>query len=220
MFLLDHVFILVEPGGDAGDKLVELGLAESAGRDHPGQGTSNRRFVLDNGMIELLWVRDATEAGSGAGRDLHFKERTTTGMEASPFGLIFCADTPELPFEGWSYYPDFLPDHLSSTPFHVGVNSTRFEEPLCILSPFEPISARPTNNPDNDAARSGPFRTLSSVRLTTTTDNCSSVLQAVNRQPDLSIRTGAEHLLEVTLDDGERDCRHDFRPDLPLILYW
>ena len=41
---IDHVFILVEPGAKVADRLLPLGFEESFGRDHPGQGTFNRRF--------------------------------------------------------------------------------------------------------------------------------------------------------------------------------
>lgn len=67
---LDHLFILTDCPQEAGDALLELGLAESFRRDHKGQGTSNRRFVFSNGMLELLYIRDKEEACSGPARDL------------------------------------------------------------------------------------------------------------------------------------------------------
>ena len=39
---LDHFFILTDPGAEVGDLLSSLGIEESFGRDHEGQGTSNR----------------------------------------------------------------------------------------------------------------------------------------------------------------------------------
>ncbi len=43
---LDHVFILVEPEARVADLLIEQGFKEGTRNQHPGQGTSNRRFFL------------------------------------------------------------------------------------------------------------------------------------------------------------------------------
>jgi hypothetical protein len=84
---LDHVFILVEPGAQAVDRLLEQGFQEGSRNTHPGQGTANRRIYFANGMLEFLWVRDAKEAHTGPGRDLRLPARAEN-PNASPFGVI------------------------------------------------------------------------------------------------------------------------------------
>ncbi len=60
---LDHVFVLARPGAPEADRLVALGLTEGSPATHPGQGTANRRFFLEDGMLELLF--GTGEAGVG-----------------------------------------------------------------------------------------------------------------------------------------------------------
>jgi hypothetical protein len=127
---LDNVFILVEPEAKVADLLISLGMEEGFRRDHKGQGTSNRRFELSNGMLEFLWVRDAQEAINGPGRDLIFPQRAVNPT-ASPFGVILHRkdnSNLEMPFTGWQYQPDYFKPPMS---FHVGMNSSDLLEPLC-----------------------------------------------------------------------------------------
>ncbi len=59
---LDHLFICTTPGAPEAEKFVEFGLIEAPPNQHPGQGTSCRRFAFVNAMIELFWVSDPSEA--------------------------------------------------------------------------------------------------------------------------------------------------------------
>ena len=65
---LDHVFVLTEPGAEIAERLIDIGMVEGSANTHPGQGTSNRRFFLENFTIELAYVSDENEAKNGAGR--------------------------------------------------------------------------------------------------------------------------------------------------------
>ncbi|MBX2869773.1 MAG: hypothetical protein KTR18_13930 [Acidiferrobacterales bacterium] len=207
---LHHFFILTEPGGTAGEVLINLGLKESFSRDHPGQGTSNRRFELANSMLELLWVRDEEEAIAGPGRDLKLTDRIGY-TNASPFGIILgCGENSlsQPPFTGWSYQPEYFEPPMA---FHVGENADNILEPLCIYAPFmQPIAVEESKCT---------LRSLSHINITTTVDPLSNVLNAVSSAEKLSIESGDEHLLEVYLDT-DKSCRtEDLRPDLPLIIY-
>ena len=84
---LDHAFILTEPDAPEAQRLSALGLREGNSNTHPGQGTSNRRFFLDNFTIELLFVNDSDEAANGAGKRLGILTRSTD-TNASPFGIV------------------------------------------------------------------------------------------------------------------------------------
>lgn len=132
---LGHFFILVEPEAKVAKLLLELGLEESYSRVHPSQGTMNRCFKFSNSMMELLWLRDEEEANKGPANGLRFAERLSN-ENTSPFGLIFNRKNKgdlQMPFNGWPYQPDYFP---VPNAFHVGSNSEKLAEPLCIYVPF------------------------------------------------------------------------------------
>ena len=207
---LDHIFILVAPEAKVADQLVSLGLIESFSREHHGQGTSNRRFEFSNGMLEFLWVRDAEEANNGPAKDLLLPERANN-PSASPFGIILNRkeNTAQLPFDGWKYQPDYFPAHLA---FHIGNNSSKIVEPLCIYVPFM--------EPMNRDIGEEKFTTISNVKIHTTEASFSEILMAVNHSDRLIIEHCDEHLVELVLDNHRLGMSKDFRPDIPLLLYW
>lgn len=208
---LDHLFILTDRPEEAGDLLVAMGLRESFSRDHQGQGTSNRRFEFANGMLELLYVRDANECHSGPAKNLRFPDRVQ--MEhASPFGVVLTRldeDALGMPFSGWSYQPDYF---SPPSAFHVGANSDLLEEPLCIYVPFVGKVRR--------TEETGMFQTLSHVQLCVPNEKISDTLNALATAKRLHIEHGREHLVVVTLDNGNLGLTKDFRPALPLIINW
>ncbi len=208
---LDHIFILVKPKAKVADLLLSLGMKESISRDHQGQGTSNRRFEFSNGMIEFLWIRDEEEAKNGPGRDLLFSERAESQL-SSPFGIILNRKDNvhiEMPFYGWKYQPDYFKPPMA---FHVGMNSSNLLEPLCFYVPFiEPFERK---------IEKGIFKSISNVKIYTTTENTSGVLDVAHRADRLSIANGDQHLMEITFDENQRGLTKDFRPDIPLVIYW
>ena len=208
---LDHFFVLVEPDGEIADLLITLGMNESFGRDHPGQGTSNRRFELSNSMFEFLWVRDVDEANNGPGRKLNFVDRIRCN-DTSPFGIILNrTDESEhgMPFKGWTYQPDYFEPPMA---FHVGDNSSNLHEPLCIHMSFMNPPARKTEH--------GVFKSLSHVKITTPANPLSDVIDVVNSADRVSIVSGKLHLMEVTLDGNRQGLSKDFRPDIPVVINW
>jgi len=210
---LDHVFIMVEPGAKVADRLLEHGFKEGAGNTHPGQGTANRRFYFANGMLEFIWVQDANEARNGPGKNLLFSERAKE-LTASPFGVIFVphkdSNNPDMPFPGWHYQPAYFPPPKG---FHVGSNSHNIAEPLCFYfslhHPGVP-KPQPHRNP----------QTMSQVTISTTSTDTEGVLELASQADRLSIRSGQEHLMEITLNHHASGRTEDYRPALPLILHW
>lgn len=208
---LDHFFILTEPESEAGDFIALLGVEESFGRNHEGQGTSNRRFQVSNSVLELLWVRDAEEARNGPGNSLLLPERAED-EGASPFGLIFTRKDSlngSQPFDGWKYQPDYFDPSMA---FHVGNNSNQINEPLCIYAPFvEPIEKK---------IEKGTFRSISKVKITVPSNSVSDILSIAKKADGLEIALGKKHLMEVTFNVGTCGLSKDFRPKLPLIIKW
>ncbi len=220
---LDHFFILVEPEAKAANLLVELGLEESYSRVHKGQGTANRCFKFSNNMLELLWLRDEEEANNGPANGLRFPERSINSLEetsASPFGLIFNRKASsenisekssdlEMPFNGWSYQPDYFPAPMA---FHVGNNSENLVEPLCIYVPFM--------QPVDRTVEKGNFKSISNVHLPVPVGSLSEELLIAAQAEGLSVECGEDHLMEVTFDQKACGLSKDLRPGLPLILHW
>ena len=212
---LDHFFILTDQPEQAGDRLVDFGLQESFRRDHKGQGTSNRRFVFANGMLELLYLRDAMEANQGPANSLHLVERLAR-PDASPFGVVLtrtCEQEIPMPFQGWSYQPDYLP---APNAFHVGANSAILAEPLCVYVPFiSQIKRDKKVKRDKDETPSG---TISKVTVAVAKEDFSDTLKDLSSVNRLAFIKAEEHLVELTLGNGESGEGQDFRPHLPLII--
>ncbi|MGB0664211.1 MAG: VOC family protein [Pontibacterium sp.] len=228
---LDHFFILTDEPKKAGDALVALGLTESFSREHPGQGTANRRFVFANGMLELLYIRDAHEAEQGPAKGLKLTQRLANTAH-SPFGLVLVrsqGDEHERPFAGWSYQPDYFP---APKAFYVGDNANDLTEPLCIYVPFAapktaapkaagPKTAAPksaTNKPVTPT-NSGEAAWLSQLNVTVATPQLSVVASMTSKAYGVSLTTGPTHLAELTLNDGAKGEKHDLRPLLPLVIH-
>lgn len=109
---LHHVFVCTSASAPEADALLDAGFVEGSPNTHPGQGTANRRFFLETGFLELLWVHDSREAQSALAAPTKLWDRwVERGRSACPFGICFSstqgADTP-LPFATWAYRPPYL----------------------------------------------------------------------------------------------------------------
>jgi len=206
---LDHVFILVSPSAPEADALLEIGLREGPSNEHPGQGTSNRRFFMANTTLELLFINNIAEAMNGAGKKLQFVERAIDA-EASPFGLVTrCTQPDVLPaFSHWRYQPDYFPSPMS---FLVGKNSTNFGEPLCICMPPElPLS-------DNKPTPNNPEWRLSKVEINIPASTPSQVLRAFTCNETVRIQHNKDHHMNLVFNDANTGSKHFF-PDMNLSI--
>ena len=210
---LDHFFVCTRPGAPGAERLIELGFCEGPANQHSGQGTANRRFFFANAMLELLWVSDAHEAQSERTRPTQLWERWS-GREAgaSPFGV--CVRPADLrstapPFPAWEYRPVYLPSPLV---MHVG--EAGVEEPMWLYMDFQrraSCEARFTGHP-------GGMREVTGLALTSPLPLRSAAAQVMAQEGVLSIREGAEHLLEVEFDGRRKKQVVDCRPHLPLVF--
>lgn len=218
----DHVFICVSHGGEEAAELTAFGLTEGAANTHPGQGTECRRFFFRNGYIELIWVSNSAEARSPLVQPTHLWDRWAGRREgACPFGLV-CRwprmGSDSLLFAFWEYRPPYLPD---SWCINVAKNASVIDEPMLVVLPF--VQSR-----DADANAKRPLHThpsgldeITRVELVSpVADKCSAELRAFEQANVMRLRHGAEHVLELGFD-GEKQARtRDFRPALPLVIFW
>ena len=209
---LDHFFILTNPGAPQAEQLSQLGLVEGTSNEHQGQGTANRRFFFSNSMLELAYLRDASEAVNGSSRQLQIVERVADSR-ASPFGVLLRASSTSshIPFPGWRYYPEYFE---ANQYFHIGENSDILEEPLCIYVPFDvPL-------PESQPQPAEPFTTVSELRLSVPVIQPSSVLQAIEQIEGISLYLDEPHRMEIIFNEERLGQVKDLRPELPLIIRW
>ena len=202
--LLDHFFVFASKGAPEGRRLIDLGLGAGIQREHAGQGTANHRF----GELELLYIRDESEALHGTGRRLRFAQRAAD-REASPFGLIFrdAAGETAPPFASWRYYPDYF---AGERYFCVGNNIEELREPACFFAPFAIAKTVPP-------ADLGP---VTKLIVSIPGEQLSPTLEAVATCAGVELCTGESHHMIVEYADGNTGQSADLRPELPLSLRW
>jgi len=211
---LDHLFVCAAPGAPEAEKLIEFGLIEGPPNQHPGQGTSCRRFAFANTMIELLWVSDPSEAQNQSTRSTLLWERWA-GREskASPFGICLRPTDPErieeLPFPARDYRPAYLPDPVA---MHIG--EAGIEEPMWIYMSFMKRTQRERWFKEHPVG----IRTITGLTLTTSKPLRSGASQKVVKSGILSTLVGTAPLLEIEFDRKVRNERMDFRPQLPIVF--
>lgn len=93
MLELDHVVCMVDPTEDWAERLGSGGWPLDVGTSHSGQGTHNRRLILREQFLELLWVEDEQEASRNPLRLDRRADWRRTG--ASPFGFGLRGQLPE-----------------------------------------------------------------------------------------------------------------------------
>lgn len=132
---LCHVFVFCDRGAPEAAALQRAGWRESFRRSHPGQGTANACYCLDNAYLELLWVEDPAElSGPVAARTGLAGRADWRRTGANPFGLGLRSP---LPGSSWAYRPPYLPAGMS---IPVAEDSADPHQPFVFRSPG---SARP-----------------------------------------------------------------------------
>jgi hypothetical protein len=210
---LDHVFVCASPGAPEAKEFVRFGLHEGLPNQHPGQGTSCRRFSFANAMIELLWVSDPRAAQSEATRRTLLWDRWSARKgSASPFGVCVRPvdlQNTELPFPAWEYQPAYLPAPLVMHTAESGV-----EEPMWVYLNFLQRADREQRFTEHPAG----IREITGLRLTTPVPLRSAASQRMLESRILSTCEGAKPLLEIEFDYKQRNQVEDFRPHLPIVF--
>src|SRR5690349_4919429 len=86
MLEIDHVFAFVEPPGDWPHVLENAGFRLDSGTRHEGQGTRNRRLLLERSYIEWIWLENRAEAEANPMRLDRRADWRTTGFNS--FGIV------------------------------------------------------------------------------------------------------------------------------------
>jgi len=210
---LDHVIVCASKGAPEVEVLVRFGLREGLPNQHPGQGTSCRRFNFANSMIELLWVSDPQEAQSKTTRRTLLWDRWSTRQGAgSPFGVCVRPTNPhnsELPFPAWEYRPAYLPD-----PLVMHIAESRVDEPMWIYLSF----LRRVDRKERFLEHPAGIREITGLRLTTPVPLSSAASQTLVGNKVLTSHDGAKSLLEIEFDGMYRNRIADFRPHLPVVF--
>lgn len=220
MFELDHIFICTTEGAAEADVLAEFGLTEGAPNTHPGQGTACRRFFFSNAMLELLWVRDASEAGSELIRPTRLLDRwRDRSSGASPFGICLRRSQSlreELPFPSWEYRPPYLTGAFT---IHIANNSSKLAEPMLFFLDFaqQRDSARSMQPMEHKAG----FQKITALRVISPAhEPASAEVATLERLGIATFVTGDKHSMEIEFDGNINGNRMDFRPLLPLSFLW
>lgn len=216
---LDHLFVCVKPGAPEGERLIELGIVEGSPNTHPGQGTANRRFYFQNGMIELLYMTNEDELRSPLVEQIRLWDRIRWRQTAAcPFGLCLRATSEDAspPFTTFDYDAPWMPGIVLPM-----ARGTMTIEPLVF---FKPQVAWPDQGPAGSGEPTDhPLGVRNITGLHIVSAGCelpSDPLRAVQRMGVATFSQGEGHLLELTFDGGQRGESADLRPELPLILRW
>lgn len=217
---LDHVYILVTKGAP------EVRSIEASGFhlldyvvEHTGQGTASRLFMFKNMYLELVWVTDKQELiqqSEQLGIDVIAPEDwRETG--ASPFGIgLHYKDNKvhPLPTPTKKSWVEWMP---SSAWIEMIPKASIYEPEYFVLSEelafIDPEAAK-TAHPLG-------VQYLTHLCITVVNrDTLGPMTQLLEESQVLQVRDGAFPLMELTFDNGVHNKSLDYRPELPLIIYY
>ncbi len=222
---LDHVYIVVEPGGVAGiEALRSAGLTvDSVPRRHEGQGTASVSAMFDNAYLELIWVDSSVSVDADHGETFAWFERASAWRSngRSPFGLgmrRLPGDSAPLPVPVRREPAQWLPEGSAYELLlqkQDSLSADFFVVPEATAVPTW-VSHAKRRIPDTFRHAAGD-RAIALVRVHGTPGNEPSAFREllpgrIEMVPDTA------PLLEVHLEGSGRSSRTDFRPALPLVI--
>jgi len=221
---LDHVYIVVQPGG-----AKEIAALQSAGfhiappRSHEGEGTTSVAAMFENAYLELMWL-DSTLSVTAehAAAAQQFRDAAAWRVSRhSPFGI----GLRRLPGETGGFP---FPIKREAAPWIDSVAAYEIlnqpADSLAVDLFVVPGAAAVPNWIDRLRRRSpqllthpGGGQRITAVRLQGTLDQQPSTIRRL--QPaHIETLLGAEPLLEIYIDGGVKNSRTDLRPALPLVV--
>ncbi len=236
---VDHFNIWVKNPIIAKERLTEIGFTsvpDSLSIVHKGQGTTGRYFHFLNGYLELIFVYDQNEfeENNKKNKDLDFTERANFEKNnALPFSIALKVkdyDIEKIPFEKISYHQDWMDENANI--YSAKNSKTNLEEPsIFVVYPeieserFETISDLKNIPDEYEFVRefykhpNGAKKITNIVITSTDLDLETETIKAINGIPNLTVKDGTEHLMELYFDNNIQEKSFDLRPELPLIIY-
>lgn len=212
---LDHVFLTVQEGEPAVDRLLNAGFEEGPPDVHQGQGTKCRRIFFGNAYLEFLWLEDPVAASSPAVMRTKLRERLELKGEVSRIGIALRpADGQNFdpPVETWAYQPPYLPEGRS---IPMGTNSVMVKEPLLFFMPWGQRWEAP-RIPHPNGTREVTGLVVSVPR----TQSETPYLDWLSGVGCILVKEGSPESITIELDEGRQGQEVSLAPDIPLCLKW
>jgi hypothetical protein len=233
---VDHIWIRVTPGApeaqvlrDAGFQFQEFPVPGSASPSatvnyaytHTGQGTANNIVRFNNVYLELIWVDDSaaleTVAPELGYTLLHPTDSSPLGLGLRHAGM----EVDEAPFPTVPYRADWM---QSGTEIAVAVRGESSDpDPAIFIVPrYMRWDTRVESNPEMLASATHQIGVGDVTRIRVFgpgQPSGSAPVEALERQGLVEFLGADEHLVEIEFDDS-RSEQIDFRPDLPLRIFF
>jgi hypothetical protein len=222
---LDHVYIVVEPGGAAGiEALRGAGLTiVREPRRHEGQGTASVAAMFENAYLELIWVDSTVHVDADHRATFEWFQRASAWRSngRSPFGLgmrRLPGDTTPLPVPVRREPAQWLPEGSAYELLLQPKDSLAADLLVVPAATAVPTwIARAMKRVPEELRHPGGDRTISLVRVHGPPGNEPSAFGAL--QPGrIEMVRGPAPVLEVHLDGSGQESRTDLRPALPLVI--
>jgi hypothetical protein len=222
---LDHIFIVVRPGGVAETAaLSSAGLAVgSRTARHDGQGTASVAAFFENAYLELIWVDSSVsidaEHAATAQRFRDAASWRTSGRSPFGFGLRrLPGDTAALPVPVERETAPWLEPGTAYELLHQPADSVAADLFVVPASRTALASlARLRERRPELLRHPGGGRTITLVRVHGPVQHEPAAFGVLRPRP-VEMRRAAEPLIELQLDGAVLRRRVDLRPTLPLVI--
>ncbi|GAA0872160.1 hypothetical protein GCM10009117_13070 [Gangjinia marincola] len=210
--LVDHIFIFSTENGKEADELIKQGFVEGPSRVHPGQGTVNRKFLVENFFLEILWVHNHNEIDQPVFKDIGLYDRAYfEKFSCSRFGLciVNTKATDEIFEDAIFYQPKYFSE---GKPIEVVRTATNAQAPWTFRLPYRDYQPEYKNNLQEKLQ----IEKLTRVNFILKEYDLPENLEKLN-QHEISFSIGVENKLELIFDHSRQGKIFECI-SLPLII--
>lgn len=219
---LDHVFVVVQSGGEAEIAALRSGGFTVGSRiaKHAGQGTASVAVLFENAYLELIWLDSSVSIDPEHAANAKWFEAAAAWRTSghSPFGLglrRLPGDTSALP----------VPVRREPAPWLgpgaayelLGQPADSFAADFFVVPAMASLPSWVRKRPAELLQHLSGDHEITLVRVHGPRNHQPAAFRVLRPRPVEMIRA-SEPLLELYLDHGARRQRTDLRPILPLIL--
>jgi hypothetical protein len=198
MVELDHFFACMPPSGDWPASLENAGFRLDSGTVHEGQGTRNRRLLLQRHYLEWVWLHARGDAETNALRLDRRADWERTGW--SPFGIGLRGSLADA---GADAFEEYRPPYAMNVAIWIArACAIDPSLPLIFLFDIPDAAAREKLWPVNRAGGNSPL--LGHVNGATgiasiSIEGCASAWPLAVTPPGLALASGPAHRVEIAL---------------------